>query len=60
MDMIKSGKDADEALKEATGTYGRFDSATKYIDPSKGIMEGYERWHYLKIMNVELIRLTLH
>ena len=35
MDMIKSGKDANEALKEATGTYGRFDSATKYIDPRK-------------------------
>lgn len=35
MDMIKSGKDANEAVKEATGTYGRFDSAAKYIDPRK-------------------------
>ena len=35
MDMIKAGKDANEALKEATGTYGRFDSAAKYIDPRK-------------------------
>ena len=24
-----------EAVKEATGTYGRFDSAAKYIDPRK-------------------------
>ena len=35
MDMIKSGKDANEAIKEATGTYGRFDDAAKYIDPRK-------------------------
>ena len=35
MDMIKSGKDANEALKEATGTYGRFADAAKYIDPRK-------------------------
>ena len=35
MDMIKAGKDANEALKEATGTYGRFDNAAKYIDPRK-------------------------
>lgn len=35
MDMIKAGKDANEALKEATGTYGRFDEAAKYIDPRK-------------------------
>ena len=24
MDMVKAGKDANEAIKEATGTYGRF------------------------------------
>jgi NifU-like protein involved in Fe-S cluster formation len=35
MDMIKAGKDANEALKEATGTYGRFADAAKYIDPRK-------------------------
>ncbi len=35
MDMIKSGKDANEALKEATGTYGRFAEAVKTIDPRK-------------------------
>jgi hypothetical protein len=35
MDMIKGGKDANEALKEATGTYGRFADAPKYIDPRK-------------------------
>ena len=35
MDMIKSGKDANEAVKEATGTYGRFDSAAKYIDQER-------------------------
>lgn len=35
MDMIKAGKDANEALKEATGTYGRFAEAAKYIDPRK-------------------------
>ena len=35
MDMIKSGKDANEAMKEVTGTYGRFAEAAKYIDPRK-------------------------
>ena len=35
MDMIKAGKDANEALKEATGTCGRFAEAAKYIDPRK-------------------------
>ena len=33
MDMIKKGESADEALKKATGTYGRFANAAKYIDP---------------------------
>jgi NifU-like protein involved in Fe-S cluster formation len=33
MDMIKKGTDANEALKKATGHYGRFDEAQKYIDP---------------------------
>ena len=35
MDFIKKGDDANEALKKATGTYGRFADATKYIDPRK-------------------------
>lgn len=33
MDMIKKGEDANEAVKKATGRYGRFDGAPKYIDP---------------------------
>ena len=33
MDMIKGGMDANEALKKATGTYGRIDDAAKLIDP---------------------------
>ncbi len=33
MDMIKKGETADEALKKATGSYGRFATAAKYIDP---------------------------
>ena len=33
MDMIKKGTDANEAMKKATGTYGRFDEAAKMIDP---------------------------
>ena len=36
MDMVKKGEDANEALKKATGTYGRFSAeqgAVKYIDP---------------------------
>lgn len=33
MDMIKKGIDANEALKKATGQYGRFDDAVKVIDP---------------------------
>ena len=33
MDMIKKGTAAAEALQKATGKYGRFDEAQKYIDP---------------------------
>jgi len=33
MEMIKKGTDANEALKKATGKYGRFDEAKKYVDP---------------------------
>ncbi|MCT4611926.1 MAG: hypothetical protein N4A47_00995 [Clostridia bacterium] len=35
MDMIKEGMNADEALNKATGKYGRFDEAEKFIDPRK-------------------------
>jgi hypothetical protein len=35
MDMVKDGMDANEAIKKATGTYGRFADAVKYIDPRK-------------------------
>ncbi len=33
MDNIKKGMDANEAMQKATGTYGRFADAKKYIDP---------------------------
>ena len=33
MEAIKKGTDANEAMKAATGTYGRFADAAKYIDP---------------------------
>ena len=33
MENIKKGMDANEALKKATGSYGRFADAAKYIDP---------------------------
>ncbi|MDC7224634.1 MAG: hypothetical protein PQJ60_12895 [Spirochaetales bacterium] len=33
MDFIAKGDSADEALKKASGTYGRYDDAVKYIDP---------------------------
>jgi len=35
MDAIKNGTDAAEALKNATGVYGRFNEAVKTIDPRK-------------------------
>ena len=35
MEAIKKGTDANEAMKNATGTYGRFADAAKYIDPRK-------------------------
>ena len=35
MESIKKGVDANEALKKATGSYGRFKEAAKYIDPRK-------------------------
>ncbi len=31
--MIHKGMDANEALKKATGCYGRFDEATRTINP---------------------------
>lgn len=33
MDMIKKGMDANEAIKKATGKYGRIDEAARIIDP---------------------------
>ena len=33
MEMIRKGSDANEALKKATGTYGRFAEAVKVINP---------------------------
>ena len=33
MENIKKGMDANEAVKKATGHYGQFDDAVKYIDP---------------------------
>ena len=33
MENIKKGMSANEALEKATGRYGRFDDAKKYIDP---------------------------
>ncbi len=33
MENIKKGMDANEALKKATNSYGRFADAVKYIDP---------------------------
>ncbi len=35
MDLVKKGMDANEALKNATGTYGRFAEGVKYVDPRK-------------------------
>lgn len=35
MDMIKGGSDANEALKKASGKYGRIEEAVKIIDPRK-------------------------
>lgn len=35
MDFIKKGDDPKDALKKATGTYGRFAEAVKYVDPRK-------------------------
>jgi hypothetical protein len=35
LDMIKTGVEAGEALKKASGKYGRMDDAVKVIDPRK-------------------------
>lgn len=35
MDAVKSGVDANEALKKATGSYGRFREAVSTVDPRK-------------------------
>jgi hypothetical protein len=34
-DMIKAGMDANEAVKKASGKYGRMEDAVKVIDPRK-------------------------
>lgn len=52
MDMIKKITDANQALEKATGTYGRFDEAVKYIDPAKNRGKGFNPWLNLKDMNV--------
>jgi NifU-like protein involved in Fe-S cluster formation len=33
MQAIRKGADANQAIRDATGSYGRFDEAAKYIDP---------------------------
>jgi hypothetical protein len=33
MKAVRAGGDANEAVKAATGSYGRFADAAKYIDP---------------------------
>jgi hypothetical protein len=35
MQWISEGMDANEAVKKATGCYGRFKDAVKYINPRK-------------------------
>jgi hypothetical protein len=35
LDMIKAGTEAGEAIKKASGKYGRIDEAVKVIDPRK-------------------------
>jgi hypothetical protein len=35
MDMIKAGTEPGEALKKASGKYGRMEDAVKVIDPRK-------------------------
>ncbi len=35
MEMVAKGVEANKALQEATGQYGRYDDAAKYIDPRK-------------------------
>ncbi|MCL2062674.1 MAG: hypothetical protein FWH03_08660 [Firmicutes bacterium] len=35
MEKIRAGKSANDALKESTGIYGRYENAAKYIDPRK-------------------------
>ena len=33
MDLIRQGVPADQALEQATGTYGRYDEGVRFIDP---------------------------
>jgi len=34
-EFVKNGEDAAKAIEKATGTYGQYDNAVKYIDPRK-------------------------
>lgn len=35
MDLIEAGESPEAALEKATGTYGRYDEAARYINPRK-------------------------
>ena len=51
MDLVKKGVDANEALKQVTGTYGRFSKeagAVKYIDPRLTHVKNKEEDYYDK------------
>ena len=58
MDFIKKGDDANEALKKATGHYGQWDSAVKYIDPRHESGRRTKSWLCLKVTREESTRST--
>ena len=49
MDAVKKGVDANEALKNATGHYGQWDNAAKYIDPRQEEGRRTTKWLCLKV-----------
>ena len=56
MAAIAKGTDANEALKAATGHYGQWDAAVKYIDPATNKRRRTKKWLCLKATREELTR----
>ena len=56
LEDIRHGVSADEALKNNTGSYGRFNEAKKYIDPRRRIIRLYKGGQFTMANDVKFRR----